>query len=433
MLATNISLGACFPKAAARGVVLRIYIYRWQCYRSAITEDQILRNRVDQVIKALKKRVFIPIVCVCAFAIWVVLCSKYYESYWGGTIQRVQNVDFNMLHHTLPPSLSYLVLTGQDEAVQKVLDSTFGLFGIVITDPQGEHILYKTEAEYHGKTWQKSLSINSLHASQIEGALTQHYDLLTDPPPTMPQWATKGPRHAADERVGMPPQGRVIGRVYYVRPTPPPFWGDVLASFQGDPFEMSGSKRGYRLQTLNVLAGGVIVILVMLLRRQAIVNKEKELVALERELAAKRKLLEQLTSDLASQRKRKEWLEQEAERAYQRAYKLKESLEKLKEAFFFDDAQQARPAGGKEPISVRPPLHPPSKLIEEIETLLPDLTNNAKILRSQAEVLQTYCSQLELRQAEMQRILERNRGPRPLVQPSQPHYHRQLAPDQRSQ
>jgi hypothetical protein len=384
-----------------------------------------LRQKFDRVIKALKKRIFIPIVLLCAFAVWVSLCSKYYESYWGGTIQRVQNVDFNMLHHTLPPTLSYLVLTGQDEAVQRVLDSTYGLFGIVITDPRGEHILYKTEAVYHNKTWQNDLSIKALHASQAEGPLTQHFDVLTDPPPTLPQWAAKGPRSSADQPVGTQPPGRVIGRVYYVRPAPPAFWSDVVASFQGDPFEMTGSKRGYRLQTLNVLAGAIIVILVMLLRRQAIVSKEKELAVLERELALKRKSLEQLTVDLASQRKRKEWLEQESERAYQRAFKLKESLQKLKEAFFFDEGQGA-PGGGKEPISVRPPLHPPSKLIEEIETLLPDLTNNAKILRSQAEVLQTYCSQLELRQTEMQGMLERNRaGARAMPQQSQAHYHKQ--------
>jgi hypothetical protein len=343
-----------------------------------------------------------------------------------------------------------LVLTGQDQAVQKVLDSTYGLFGIVVTDPKGENILYKTEAVYHDKTWQKALSIEALHDSQANGPLTQHFDVLTDPPPALPQWANKSPRSSADHRVGGQPQGRVIGRVYYVRPTAPAFWSDLVASFQGNPFEMSGSKRGYRLQTLNCLAGAIIVILVMLMRRQQLLSKERELTALERELATKRKALEQLTHDLATQRKRKEWLEQESDRAYQQAFKLKENLQKLKEAFFFVDnqsqgahyqnaygqpgmhpqSQAQRQPGGKEPISVRPPLHPPSKLIEEIETLLPDLTNNAKILRSQAEVLQTYCSQLEMRQAEMQRILEGQRVARPVHAQQNAAQLRQLAPEQ---
>lgn len=366
-----------------------------------------MRQKIDQLLLALRKRIFVPVVCLVAFVIWFLLCSKHYDSYWLGTINRVQTVDFNMMHHTLPPTLSYLVLTGQDGAIQSVLDSTFGLFGIVITDPKGENIIYKTEAVYKGRRgWQEKLNIDFLRKSQLEKD-AEHYDILTDPPPVHAQWANKSPRHPADEQVGPQPQGRVIGRVYYVREPMPEFWQDVLGAMTGNWLEMSGSKRGYQLQTLNIVTGTLVVILVMLLRRQALVTKEKELAALERELTTKRRSLEQLSADLAAQRKRKEWLEQEADRAYQRALRLKESLEKLKEAFFFVDAPTK---GGKDNvISARPPLHPPSALIEEIETLLPELTNNAKILRSQAEVLQSYCSQLESRQVEMQRILERGR------------------------
>lgn len=364
-----------------------------------------MRQRLDQLLLALRKRIFIPAVCLVAFILWAVLCSKHYDSYWYGTIRRVQTVDFNMLHHTLPATLSYLVLTGQDEAIQSVLDSTYGLFGIVVTDPKGENIIYKTDKSYKDRmTWQPKLNVRFLHDTQRE-KYVEHFDVLTDPPPTHVQWANTSPREASDKQVAPQPQGRVIGRVYYVREPPPEFWQDVMGALRGNWFEMTGSKRGYVLQTLNVVAGTLVIILVMMLRRQALANKEKELVTLERELTAKRRSLEQLTTDLAAQRRRKEWLEQEADRAYQRALRLKESLEKLKEAFFFVDAA---PSGGKDnPISVRPPLHPPSALIAEIETLLPELTNNAKILRSQAEVLQSYCSQLESRQTEMQRILER--------------------------
>jgi hypothetical protein len=44
--------------------------------------------------------------------------------------------------------------------------------------------------------------------------------------------------------------------------------------------------------------------------------------------------------------------------------------------------------------------------LEEIESLLPSLNENAKNLRSQADVLQDYCSALEDRQSEMRRIVE---------------------------
>jgi DNA repair exonuclease SbcCD ATPase subunit len=168
------------------------------------------------------------------------------------------------------------------------------------------------------------------------------------------------------------------------------------------------------MQTLNVVAFTACIILILMWRKQHVASKEVELESLEKELVAKRKSLENLTADLASQRKRKDWLENEAERAYQRAVKLKDSLERLKEAFFFEDHPQAKPKSAYFQqagiVSVRPPLHPPSAVIEEIESLLPELTNNAKILRSQAEVLHTYCTQLEARQSEMQQIIERSRA-----------------------
>jgi len=416
-------------KHRAGAVRSRIYIRFLQCYEFHSVEESSLRQRLDQLFLALQKRTFLPAVCLVAFIIWVVLCSKHYDSYWIGTIHRVQTVDFNMLHHTLPATLSYLVMTGQDESIQRVLDSNYGLFGMVVTDPKGENIVYKTEKNYKDRMkWQPLLNIDFLNKTQLEKGV-EHFDVLTDPPPTHVQWANESPRDASDKEIAPQPKGRVIGRVYYVREPPPEFWSDVMGAMGSNWFEMSGSKRGYVLQTLNILAGSMVVILTMLLRKQALVNKEKELLALERELTTKRRSLEQLTADLTAQRKRKEWLEVEADRAYQRALRLKQSLEKLKEAFFFNDSA---PRGGKEsPISVRPPLHPPSALIEEMETLLPELTNNAKILRSQAEVLQSYCSQLESRQVEMQRILERGTSGRAeAVQQAQAQFQAHMASKQ---
>jgi hypothetical protein len=366
---------------------------------------------MDKFFLSLNKRTIVAGVLLIALSVWLALCLKWYESYWEGTIRRVQTVDFNMLHHTLPTTLSYLVLTGQDDAIQKVLDSNFGIFGIIITDPKGENIVYKTEKVYHKKTWQNLLSVDFLKQSQKDKE-AEHFDLLTDPPPLWAQYANSSPRQAADTQVLPLPKSRVIGRIYYVRQPPPPFVEDVAGSLWGNWFELSGSKRGYALHTLNVIAFALVVILILLWRKQVLETKEEELTVLERELTIKRRALDNLNADLGSQRKRKEWLESEAERAYQRALRLKESVEKLKEAFFFVDMSPGqRAASQKEgPISVRPPLHPPSAVIEEIESLLPDLTNNAKILRSQAEVLQSYCAQLESRQSEMQQIIERGRA-----------------------
>jgi hypothetical protein len=50
--------------------------------------------------------------------------------------------------------------------------------------------------------------------------------------------------------------------------------------------------------------------------------------------------------------------------------------------------------------------HPPSALLEEIELLIPALNDNAVTLKSQASLLNDYCSTLEQRQSEMKRIVD---------------------------
>ncbi len=55
---------------------------------------------------------------------------------------------------------------------------------------------------------------------------------------------------------------------------------------------------------------------------------------------------------------------------------------------------------------IRPVAAPPSTILEEIEVLIPDLSENANALRSQADILHDYCNALEERQVEMKRIVE---------------------------
>lgn len=364
----------------------------------------MFKRTVDRFVGSLKQRYLLPVVCAVTMFIWLSLCHAHYDSYWQGTIYRVQTVDFNMLHHTLPATLSYLVLTGRDESIQKVLDSTYGIFGLVITDPTGTQILYKTNKVYKREHWQKLVSVDFLKT------ITEPYDVLTDPPPGSSAHEHASPRTPAAQDAKDPPGGRVLGRVYYVRGVPPTFPEDLLGAIFSNWLELSGSKRGYVVLTMAILGFSTSFVLLILWRQRSLELKAKDLNSRESELAIRRKALEQLNADIAAQRQRKEWLESESEMAYRRALALKDGLQRLKEMFFVDMSPQQRQEAmnSQQQVHVRPPLHPASSLIAEIEQLLPDLANNAKIMRSQAEVLQSYCSQLELRQSEMQQML-RNR------------------------
>ena len=365
-----------------------------------------LNLEMDQLIVSLKKRILIPALIVAGILIWFSLCRAFYESYWTGTVHRVQTVDFNLLHHTLPSTLSQLIVSGRDDQIQDVLDSTYGLFGLVVTDPTGNSILYQTDKVYRRKSWQKRLSPENLKTE------AEPFDLLTDPPPFSAAFQHTSPRSAGAVKVGGETQpSRVLGRVYYMRSFPPTLMEDLNNFLTTGFWELSGSKRGYLFITLASIFFCLVVVLLIWLRRRGIELKEKELDHIQKELEIRQRALAHLSGELANQKTRKAWLEREAEHSYKRALVLKQSLERLRDSLALVSGQPVAPAQAEmldpqQLLKVRPPVHPPSALLEEIELLIPALSDNAKALRSQAGLLQDYCQILENRQVEMHQLVE---------------------------
>ncbi|MBA3991989.1 MAG: hypothetical protein C0469_00585 [Cyanobacteria bacterium DS2.3.42] len=354
----------------------------------------------------MKKRILIPGLIVVGVLIWFSLCRAFYESYWTGTVHRVQTVDFNLLHHTLPSTLSQLIVSGRDDKIQDVLDSTYGLFGLVVTDPTGNSILYQTDKVYRRKSWQKRLSPESLKNE------TEPFDLLTDPPPFSAAFQHTSPRSSGAVKTdGETQPSKILGRVYYMRSFPPTLMEDLNNFLTTGFWELSGSKRGYLFITLSSIFFCLVVILLIWLRKRGIELKEKELDHIQKELEIRQRALAHLSGELANQKTRKAWLEKEAEQSYKRALVLKQSLERLRDSLALVSGQQVSvaPVENLDPqqlLKVRPPVHPPSALLEEIEMLIPALSDNAKALRSQAGLLQDYCQILENRQVEMHQLVE---------------------------
>lgn len=365
------------------------------------------RANMDSFLLSLKKRVILPTVFIGFFLLWLYLCYGHWDSYWNGTIYRVQTTDFNLLHHTVPQTLSQLIVAGRDDLVQDVLDSSYGLFGMAVTDPSGQSILYQTNKVYARGSWQEKLTPEALLAE----AKKEPPDLLTDPPPVEPLW-----EHATPRDPGAPHRSpfqfnknrKVLGYVYYIRANPPTFREDIL-TFLGPKFwEMSGAKRGYFYITLACLAFGSAIILLIWLRQRVVETKQLELKHIQRELDIRKKALEHLTGELATQKTRKAWLEKEAEDSYRRAQSLKQALVRLRDSLTIVNAAQGAGVNGSDDAIVRMQNRntPPSSVLEEIEELIPALAGNADALKSQATLLHDYCTVLEQRQAEMKRIVE---------------------------
>jgi len=355
---------------------------------------------MDQILLALKKRVVVPLIIIAGFCAWLILCHAHYKSYWFGTIYRVQTTDFNLMHHVLPQTLSQMIIAGRVDLIQETLDSTFGLFGLVVTDPSGKTVLWKTGKVYHRESWHHKATPDLLKLEE------EPFDLLTNPVELEPLYAHVSPRsmHAKQLRQ---PKGQVLGRLYYLRADPPPFWTDIKSFITGGFWEVSGAKRGYLYVTISVIAFCTVVTLVFWLKKRSVELKQQELEHAQTELDIKMKALESLSNELAAQRARKVWLEKEADQAYRRALGLKKSLEKLRDSILGVPTQEPVGTGNRnEPLRVRPPVNPSSSILEEIESILPGLNENAKVLRHQAGVLHDYCSTLEQRQHEMQRIVD---------------------------
>jgi hypothetical protein len=370
---------------------------------------------MDKILQSVKNRFLVPLVLICGLGLWLTLCHEYYKSYWLGTIYKVQTTDFNMLHHTLPSTLSQLIIAERDDLIQKCLDSNYGLFGLVVTDSGDDSVLYKTTKVWHRESWQGHIAQEDL--ARIKKM--EHYDLLTDPPPLGAGWEHASPR--AEKAVAVKgagsPKGRVLGHLYYVRSEPPPFFEDILGLFSTGFLEMTGAKRGYLYITLTTMGFSAIVILMIWLRQRGLEMKQGELEYVQRELDIRKKALENLAAELTTQKARKAWLEKEADSSYKRALTLKQSLERLKEALnlatanagagsSFSPAPNGLNLEAEGLFKVRSQSNPPSALLEEIEELIPALTDNAVTLKSQAGLLNDYCSVLEQRQAEMKSIVD---------------------------
>lgn len=359
---------------------------------------------MDQILLALRKRFIIPLVIVGSILAWFILCHAHYKSYWYGTIYRVQTVDFNMLHHTLPPLLSRMIIEGRSDLVQKTLDSTYGLFGLVVTDASGSTILWQTNKVYHRESWHHKVN------PQYLGSIDEPFDLLTASASLSPTYEHASPRSPRAEKIGVE-KDEVIGRIYYVRADPPAFLTDLGNFATSGPWVLSGAKRGYLFVTLSCIAFGMVILLVIWLRKRGVELKEKEVEHVKRELEIRKKALDHLTSELEAQKSRKHMLEKEADQAYKRAVGLKRAIESLRDQLNgvpggTQQNQAGNPGGNGGQLVVRPPTQPQSSILLEIEELLPSLNQNAQVLKDQAGILHEYCSNLEQRQVEMQRIVD---------------------------
>jgi len=240
-----------------------------------------------------------------------------YKNYWYGTIFAVQTVDFNMLSHTLPVKLSYTLLQGNIEELQRTLDSNYGFFGLIVTDCKmaakdclSEQILYQSKSS---QKWTKEISLATLSSHP--------YDLLQSPPPLQVERQYAKPRDSKPIPTGRVNSGQIIGRVYYVRGVPPTFIEDYNKWIK-EPFKITGSRTLYTstvaLFFVSGLSAWIIIEVVLSAKRneQRLAQQQQE--QLRREAEYEQRLAQQ----------QREQLQREAEYEQHLAQQQREQLQR---------------------------------------------------------------------------------------------------------
>jgi predicted RNA binding protein YcfA (HicA-like mRNA interferase family) len=334
----------------------------------------------------------------------------HYNSYWHGTIFRVQTVDFNMLSHTLPGKLSYTLLQGNIGELQRTLDSNYGLFGLIVTDCKmaakdclSEQILYQSKSS-HKWTKESSLATLSNHP----------YDLLQNPPPLQAERQYTKPRDSKPIPTGRVNSGEIIGRVYYVRGVPPTFIEDYNDWIK-EPFKVTGARTLYistvALFFVSGLIAWIIIEWILSAKRneQHFARQQRE--QLQREIQQIRLQLEeknQQTLELIGQRERGlAELESYRQEEEQNKRELENQIASYESELAFKEEQQQETAQTLEDLQLlRQELQETSQRESEAKQRSEALNQKIADLKRDRDLIQQQSRQLEQQLEEIPNINE---------------------------
>jgi len=262
------------------------------------------------------------------------LIERGHKAYWKTTIFQVQTVDFNILAHTLPTTLSLALLRKDWATIQKILDSNYSLFGLVVTDPEGKKILAMSNSKVVSDNfaWQRKL------VEQPSFLQNHPYNYLVDPPPMTAQISYASP-YVKDPEPLQKPHGKIIGRIYYIRGTPPSLIEDLQMWI---PENFWAERDAFPLYSNTLLLTVSLLILTFLLAEIIVNLKQREYEQYEQilrdnqqlseRLSFERRLLSSLEGELSRAQQNLASLEAVQEESHQELNTIKEEKERLKRA-----------------------------------------------------------------------------------------------------
>jgi len=290
------------------------FVYQVKEYKMIIT----LIRRMMSITRRKEALVRLSIITSVFTGIGSIIASNIHEDYWNKTIFRVQTVDFNMLSHTLPTKLSYVIIKQNQEEIQRTLDSNYSLFGLIVTDATGKNII-----SYSGKNSSRPISWKA--ALNPEELKNHPYDVLLDPPPIFPQGVYANPRATERTATKFINKGRIIGRVYYIRIPKRTFKDDII-KWINNPFSTSGWIESYTVTIIAIVVTIILITLEHTLAREREQQLQENNRRLQIDLAEKIKGRELQQAQIDSQRSQ---FEQEVKHLHNEIGILNQSIAQL--------------------------------------------------------------------------------------------------------
>lgn len=202
-----------------------------------------------------------------------------YKDFQSKSLFKLHTTDLTALANQMTIKLNFFLSNGDKEGIQSVLDSSFGLFGFVVTDCieanklcPDQKILFTSDISL---PWAYLPEKNDLSSASF--AFLRRLPVLPS-----------GGENAVSDSVAT---GDVIGRLYVINNMPKSFTEAFLSGIKS-PFTDVGARRFYLRTSLTFLAGALIIWTFVEL--YFVVRRKKLFILLQRELELKQSVNRQM-------------------------------------------------------------------------------------------------------------------------------------------
>lgn len=219
-----------------------------------------------------------------------------HSQYWGeesqtpqGTIWAVQTVEHNISAHAYPFTIAKLLNQNRFSEIEEYMYSSFTLTGFAVTtcnegSSESDCINEKVVAYTKNNNWITDSNIKS-------HLLKSDFNLLTDSHGPGVDWKYTSPKNHTKIDLKFKPEGKIIGRIYYIRRPSPLFTTQLRNWAVNDFFISSSTDKKYYFQIALMHTFGWLLISILALYAHSALQQKNKIQVKKQALEDKNKFL----------------------------------------------------------------------------------------------------------------------------------------------